>query len=172
MMSHFLTLKILSFILSIDSLINVYLSVVLFELILARVYVPSWTCRLKSSITLEKFLPSFFSNVLSLLSHSEMPIKRILELLLCPTGLWGFAHSSSSFFCSLHWIILTDQSSSLLILSFTCSTLILNTSKGNFHFSCFTLKLQNFYLVLFYNFSLYWYSVFDETSWPYFLLVL
>ena len=77
----------------------------------------------------------------------------IIHILVC---LWGSVHFHHSFsFCSSDWIISTDMSSSLLILSVTSMLgLLLRLSNGFLNFS-YTFKLQNFYFLLVNNLYLF-----------------
>lgn len=95
---------------------------------------------------------------LSLSPPSKTLITCIL-VQLCPTDLWGSVHFVSFF--SLNWIVSIILSSSSPILSLCDLQFITLSSYFSSYYSIF--QLQNFHLVLFYNFSLLTFSIWCVT---------
>lgn len=108
-----------------------------------------------------KFMVIIFSNILSPFSSlSGIPITCILLLLMSShRSLRFFIFFIPFSFYSPEQIISIDISSSL-ILSSIYVNMLLNSCSDFFHPNDCTFQPWNFYLIPFYNFSLYWYSLF------------
>ena len=91
-----------------------------------------WMCKLTFFIKFLNFWTIISSNTFLclILSSSGTPIKCIVCVQWCSTGIWGSVHFSSFFFsfCSSDWIISIAVSSSLLILYSSSSKMLLNLS--------------------------------------------
>lgn len=131
-----------------------------------------WMSRFSSFNKLGKSLLLCLQEFFLPLSHFllEIPWCMCCYSWWCPTDIWNsiFLHIFS--FCSSDWVIPIDLFSSLLILSSASLNMLLSPSSD--FFLWVVLFNSIFYMVLFNNLYLYWYSLFSEITSSYFPLVL
>jgi hypothetical protein len=93
---------------------------------LFKVHWTSWKCRFTFFIKVWKFSTIIISNILTALSFSCS--SEYISILDGDTRPCSFFFSLCALYCS-DWIILNDLLTSLLILSFACSNLLLSCSE-------------------------------------------